>query len=64
MGEYILESTGRTFDTDVIEASRQMPVLVDFWADWCGPCKMLAPVLERIAADYAGRAREIGRAHV
>lgn len=59
MGEYILESTGRTFDTDVIEASRQMPVLVDFWADWCGPCKMLAPVLERIAADYAGRARVV-----
>jgi putative thioredoxin len=59
MGEHILESTGRTFDIDVIEASRRMPVLVDFWADWCGPCKMLAPVLERIAADYAGRARVV-----
>jgi putative thioredoxin len=59
MGEHIIESTGRTFDTDVIEASRRMPVLVDFWADWCGPCKMLAPVLERIAADYAGRARVV-----
>ena len=59
MGEHIIESTGRTFDIDVIEASRRMPVLVDFWADWCGPCKMLAPVLERIAADYAGRARVV-----
>jgi putative thioredoxin len=59
MSAKILESTGGTFDTDVIEASRGMPVLVDFWADWCQPCKMLTPVLERIAADYAGRARVV-----
>jgi putative thioredoxin len=57
MSEHILEASGRTFDIDVLDASRNMPVLVDFWADWCGPCKMLAPVLERVAADYAGRAR-------
>lgn len=59
MSAKILESTGGTFATDVIEASRGMPVLVDFWADWCQPCKMLTPVLERIAADYAGRARVV-----
>jgi putative thioredoxin len=59
MSEHILESTARTFDMDVLDASRNMPVLVDFWADWCGPCKMLSPVLERIAADYAGRARVV-----
>jgi putative thioredoxin len=57
MSEHILEATGRTFDTDVLAASRNMPVLVDFWADWCGPCKILAPLLERVANDYAGRAR-------
>jgi len=57
MSDHIIEATGQTFGQDVLEASRLQPVLVDFWADWCGPCKMLAPVLERVAADYAGRAR-------
>jgi putative thioredoxin len=59
MSENILESSSSTFDADVVEASHGMPVLVDFWADWCGPCKMLAPALERIAAGYAGRARVV-----
>ncbi len=48
-----------TFDTEVVAVSQRMPVLVDFWADWCGPCKMLAPTLERLASDYAGRARVV-----
>ena len=45
--------TDQSFDTDVLKAST--PVLVDFWAEWCGPCKMIGPALEELAKDMAGR---------
>ena len=51
----MLDVTVQNFEAEVIEASMATPVLVDFWAPWCGPCKSLGPVLEKLETDYAGR---------
>jgi thioredoxin len=53
VSEKIVHITDDTFDNEVLQA--QTPVLVDYWAEWCGPCKMIAPALDQIASEYQGR---------
>ena len=53
MSQQIIHVTDSTFEADVLKNST--PVLLDFWAEWCGPCKMIAPILDQIATEYAGK---------
>ena len=55
MNKNIIYVTDATFDNEALKSDA--PVLVDFWAEWCGPCKMIAPILDEIAEEYAGRVK-------
>jgi len=54
-GEHTLQFTDANFDEEVMKSDK--PVLVDFWAEWCGPCKALTPVIDELARDYSGKAK-------
>ena len=61
MGDFTKEFTSENFDSEVLNSTE--PVLVDFWAEWCGPCKQIAPTVDEIASEYNGKA-SVGKVNV
>lgn len=61
MGAHVAEFTDGNFQTEVV--SSKQPVLVDFWAPWCGPCRMIAPLIEELASEYAGSVK-VGKLNI
>jgi thioredoxin 1 len=59
MADNVSSVTDKNFQAEVIDASNMQPVMVDFWADWCRPCHMLAPTVAEIAAEYAGKLKVV-----
>ncbi len=57
MTDTVIHATDADFDQQVLQSD--VPVLVDFWAPWCGPCKMIAPALDQLASEYAGKAKVV-----